>query len=239
MHETQRATSTPSAGTRSAPRTVARWLLLLAAATAWFALLGPSTLGGPMTLVQVTGQSMEPGMHTGDLAVVRTAGTYDVGDVVAFRIPMADGSRGPVVIHRVQARADGTMTLRGDNNDWDDPWPVTDEMVVGRLWLHLPAVGTWVGRVATPINLAALVAAAVAFLVMAGGRNDEQVDRTEQHSLAASVPDRSERPTVVDLREPTVAPVRPPATVPDGASLVGADRELTLQEWVVTVGERP
>lgn len=49
-------------------------------AAVWYAVLGPSTLGGPTTLVQVTGESMEPGMHTGDLAVVRTADNYGDGD---------------------------------------------------------------------------------------------------------------------------------------------------------------
>jgi signal peptidase I len=162
-------------GGRSAPVRVARavprwrrlltWLLLLTVAAGWFAFLRPSTLGGPMTLVLVSGQSMEPGMHTGDLAVVRAAPGYEVGDVVAFRVPQEQGG-GPVVIHRIVDRDGDTLVLQGDNNSWVDPWPLTEADVVGVLVLHSPGAGEAVALVARPTNAAALVAALVAFLVL-------------------------------------------------------------------------
>ena len=37
---------------------------------AWFLLLRPVTLGGPVGYVIVAGVSMEPAFHTGDLAVL-------------------------------------------------------------------------------------------------------------------------------------------------------------------------
>lgn len=208
--------------------------LALAGAAAWFVLLGPSTLGGPTTLVQVTGESMEPGMHTGDLAVVRRADSYDVDDVVAFRVPMEDGSRGPVVIHRVLDRVDGAMTLRGDNNDWNDPWPVTDDDVVGELWLHVPDVGTWVGAVATPVNLAALAAAGMAFMVMTGGKPDGDSDSDIDSEPGHPADDAP----VVDLREPgPVTNVSSAATALQRQARPG--ETLTVQEWLLVVGGRP
>ena len=39
---------------------------------------------------------MEPGFHAGDLAILRTADRYAVGDVVAYRSPILN----TVVMHR-------------------------------------------------------------------------------------------------------------------------------------------
>ena len=43
-------------------------------------LFWPTSLGGGTTYVVTHGQSMEPGFSTGDLAVLRPAGSYEVGD---------------------------------------------------------------------------------------------------------------------------------------------------------------
>ncbi|MFC5382705.1 signal peptidase I [Aquipuribacter nitratireducens] len=156
---------------RASRRRLVAWLLVLVLAAGWFVLLRPVTLGGPLTLVLVSGRSMEPGMHTGDLAVVHARapwkGEPDVGDVVAFRVPQEDG-RGPVVIHRIIERTGDDLVLRGDNNAWVDPWPLTTDDVVGELVLHSPGAGDVVELVARPVNAAALVAALVAFLVLTG-----------------------------------------------------------------------
>ena len=63
---------------------------------------------------------MEPGFHTGDLAVLRSADSYSIGDVVAYRSASLD----TIVMHRiVSGNADGFVT-QGDNNDWlDDDRP--------------------------------------------------------------------------------------------------------------------
>jgi signal peptidase I len=60
-----------------------RILLAVAAlvAAAWFL---PASVGATASYVVTHGISMEPGFHAGDLAVVRKAGNYRVGDVVAY-----------------------------------------------------------------------------------------------------------------------------------------------------------
>lgn len=143
--------------------------LLIAVLAGWFLWLRPASLGGPVTFVRVTGVSMEPGMSTGDLAVMRADDSYDTGEVLAFRVPLEDGSSGPFVIHRVKDRHDGVLTMRGDNNDFDDPWAVRDRDVAGQLWLHVPGVGSAIARIANPVVLAALAAAITVFLVLLRG----------------------------------------------------------------------
>ena len=58
-------------------------LVALVLAAVW--LFWPSALGGGTTYVATHGNSMEPGFHTGDLAILRPADRYAVGDVVAYR----------------------------------------------------------------------------------------------------------------------------------------------------------
>lgn len=125
--------------------------------------LGPAFLGGPMSMVIVSGNSMAPTMNDGDLAVVREGSGYDVGDVVAFRSDAEDG--GGFVIHRIVggSEADG-FVMQGDNNGWLDPWEPTSTDIVGQLQWHLPGGGVWLSRVRgwlmTPLVMASLVGAA-------------------------------------------------------------------------------
>lgn len=95
------------------------------------------TLTGSMAWVVTTGVSMEPGIEAGDVAVVRPAGDYRVGDVIAYRNP----DLGQVVLHRIVDRVDGRLVTQGDNNGWIDSHHPTEDQVLGRLSAHLPMLG--------------------------------------------------------------------------------------------------
>src|SRR5260370_6367352 len=60
------------------------------AACLWFGL--PQSLGGRADWVMVSGTSMLPRFHTGDLVLVEHQSSYHVGDVIAYRVP--NGQRG-------------------------------------------------------------------------------------------------------------------------------------------------
>jgi signal peptidase len=123
------------------------------------ALLWPSSLGGRVDYVMVSGTSMQPGMHTGDLVLVRKGSTYEVGDAIAYRIPDGQVGEGAVVIHRVTG-GDGTegYVTQGDNRDQPDDWHPTDADVLGTRWALVPQAGTAVARLRTPLPLAVLAA---------------------------------------------------------------------------------
>lgn len=183
---TETATLAWSPPQMSAPRRTRQlWritanVVLVIVAVGWFFLLRPVALGGPTTVVRVTGVSMEPGMETGDLAIVHQQDSYEVGDVVAFRVPEAASSQRPHVIHRIVAEHGGVFTLRGDNNPHDDPWDVREHDIAGRLWLHVPGAGALITLVMDPVVLAALSAAVTAFLVCIGP--SEPSSRTKEES---------------------------------------------------------
>lgn len=108
-------------------------------------------------------------MYTGDLAVVRADDSYETGEIVAYRVPTGEGDGGPHVIHRIVGDDGDVLTLRGDNNGYDDPWTVRDRNIVGQLWFELPGAGSVVGKLLDPVVAASLCAALTAFLILMGG----------------------------------------------------------------------
>ena len=111
-------------------------LAALVAAAGWF-VLAPPSVGGSTSYVVTHGTSMLPAFHTGDLALVRTAERYGPGDVIAYRSPTLH----TVVLHRVVARDGDALVTKGDNNGWRDPDHPTRDLILGRLWVHVPKAG--------------------------------------------------------------------------------------------------
>src|ERR1051325_5089533 len=101
-------------------------LLSVLLGAVWVA-FAPIQFGGQAAYVIVNGISMEPGMHRGDLAILRQASDYQVGDVVTYRHPQI----GPV-IHRIIARDGDHLVFKGDNNSWIDGYRPTQEECIGK-----------------------------------------------------------------------------------------------------------
>lgn len=136
-------------------RTWAQLVLTVAIA----AVLWPASLGGQMDYVMVSGTSMEPGMHTGDLVLVRDTNDFEVGDAVAFRIAEGEVGAGSIVIHRIiGGNADDGFTTQGDNRDVSDPWEPTQGEILGERWVLVPGAGNLVAGMRSPAVLG-LVAA--------------------------------------------------------------------------------
>jgi signal peptidase I len=175
----------------AAPRTVRiSAALALVLSVVW--LFWPLALGGSTTYLSTFGSSMEPGFHAGDLAILRTAERYAVGDVVAYR----SESLNTVVMHRVvSADVTGFMT-QGDNNDWlDDDKPSKDE-ILGRLFLRVPRGGIALDAITSP---GAIVFLVCGLLLVAGNARRPPVRRhlraarrrVAHRTSALSMPTRS------------------------------------------------
>lgn len=170
---------------RRLPERVRRILgatVLVAAVVAWALLLRPTALGGPATYVVVSGTSMEPTLHTGDLVVLRAHDSYGVGDLVTYPVPEGAPGAGDLVIHRiVGGSAEGGFTTQGDNRRQADDWHPTAEQVRGREWFTVPGAGTVLTRFTDPPLLAALaggVAVVVVLLRSPSARRDEDAAET-------------------------------------------------------------
>ena len=108
---------------------------VLALLTLWFFTYAPVQLGGPVTYAVVTGHSMEPMLHTGDLVLVRSATDYHSGDVVLTSV------MGGYVIHKVVDNNGTIVHTRGINNDFADTWDIPIANVVGRYQMQFSGFG--------------------------------------------------------------------------------------------------
>jgi signal peptidase I len=138
--------------------TVGGALTIVVLVAAWVA-FAPTQLGGQASYVVVNGNSMEPKYHKGDLVITREATSYAEGDVVAYRHPDIG-----LVIHRIIGRDGQYYVFQGDHNTFVDSFHPGRSRLVGRAWIAIPGVGSWLAPLRQPLPLALLTAAAVAGL---------------------------------------------------------------------------
>jgi signal peptidase len=158
-------------------------LLMTLLAAAWV-VFAPVRFGGQAAYVIVSGTSMEPNFHRGDLAILRQETNYAVGDVVTYRHPTI----GPV-IHRIIALDGERFVFKGDNNSWIDEYRPLQNELIGKLWIYLPSAGTVIEQLRVPRNMAALVAV-MGVMVMTTGT--ESVGRRQRRG--------SQRPALFNVR---------------------------------------
>ncbi len=156
-------------------------------AVLWFFALGPRQLGGPVTYVITSGNSMEPGINSGDLVLARESADYDVGDIVAYDSPDVKKT----ILHRVIDREGDTFVLQGDNNDWIDSHTPTGHEIYGKQWIHVPGVGKIVEWLRSPIGLAAVVG--LVTLALFGGSRAAGQSGGPSRSRSGSAPAGSAR----------------------------------------------
>jgi signal peptidase len=141
-------------------------LVFVATIVVWIVFLRPQFLGGTAGYVTVSGTSMEPHMHTGDVVLLERQKDYRVGDVVAYHIPKGQAGAGRVVIHRVKGgSAKSGYITRGDNRDSDDFWHPKPSDVVGKKLVRFPALGRIARMILSPLGLGLLAALAAIVIV--------------------------------------------------------------------------
>ena len=153
--------------------------LALVAALGWFCL--PQSVGGRADWVMVSGTSMLPHLHTGDLVLVEHQSSYHVGEVVAYRVPKGEVGAGFVVIHRIIGGNGRTgWKLQGDNRTAPDMWYPTDHDVIGSKTLRIPDAWFVIRLLHMPLLLGLFAAFAAFFVIVLGGRDEDDADAAKE-----------------------------------------------------------
>jgi signal peptidase len=152
--------------------------LALLAALLWFCL--PQALGGRAGWVMVSGTSMLPHLHTGDLVLVEHQSSYHVGEVVAYRIRKGEIGAGHVVIHRIVGGNGRTgWTMKGDNRTAPDVWYPTNQDIVGAKQLRIPDAWFVLRFLHMPLLLGLFAAFAIFFMIGFSGGEEPDSHRAE------------------------------------------------------------
>jgi len=134
-------------------------------------LLCPLASGNPSRVIIVSGHSMEPTFHTGDMIIALPSDHYERGQVVPYRVPEGDPGAGGLVIHRiVGGDATNGFVMQGDNNPSPDIWTPKPADMVGRKVVLIPRVGLLMAWLRQPAVLAALIAGLVTMFILLGDR---------------------------------------------------------------------
>jgi signal peptidase len=157
-------------------------LLVLGACVFWALFLRPQTLGGPAAYVLVSGHSMLPRYHTGDLVLVEKQSSYHVGQVIAYRVPKGDPMAGAQVIHRIiGGDAKRGFLVQGDNRTAPDVWRPKQRDIVGAKALRIPNAVLVLQFVRSPILLGLLAASFVFVHLLTGGKREEETEPAGPH----------------------------------------------------------
>ena len=131
----------------------AGWCLLIAAGVlAW-----PRQLGGDTGYTIVSGHSMNPGYHTGDLLITRRQDTYHRGQIVVYEVPRGEPAAGFFVVHRIVGGDPVSgWTTKGDNNPSEDLWHPHAADIQGTVITMIPAGGYLLRQARDPLLYAVL-----------------------------------------------------------------------------------
>jgi hypothetical protein len=125
---------------------------------------------------------MEPLFHTGDLAIVRPAGHYKAGDIVAYWSTLLH----TVALHRIVAVHGDSYTFKGDNNNFIDPTHPTRSQLLGKLWIHLPRGGVWFNWLHSPA-VAAVICALLGLFLVFGFREQQRRRKRRRKGAQGSI----------------------------------------------------
>ncbi|NPA23101.1 MAG: signal peptidase I [Crenarchaeota archaeon] len=104
----------------------------------WLLLYPPIQLGGNTGYFVIATTSMMPTLYPGDLVLTKPVSAYHVGDIIAFVSPQHI-----VVVHRIiEALGNGCYRTKGDANPSPDPWIVCKNMIIGKVVLRIPLLGS-------------------------------------------------------------------------------------------------
>jgi signal peptidase I len=142
----------------------------------WTQYLRPQAFGGRAAYVLVSGKSMLPRYHTGDLVLVERQSSYHVGQLIAYRVPKGDAMAGAQVIHRiVGGNAEHGFVVRGDNRSAPDVWHPKPGDIVGAKALRIPNAVLILQFLRSPLFLALLAACFVFVRVLVPGGDESEV----------------------------------------------------------------
>jgi signal peptidase len=142
----------------------------------------PAQLGGHLSLVVVSGHSMDGTYRSGDLLMAWPHADYNKGEIIVYKIPKGEPASGLRVVHRVIEKKDGHFTSQGDNRTTPDFWRPTVDNVVGEPFLRVRAGGLALKWLLSPIALAFVCGVCVFWFVI--GKDDEAEEEQAEEDEA-------------------------------------------------------
>ena len=115
---------------------------------------------GRVGYVVTHGVSMQPTYHAGELVVIEPAGSYHIGDIVAYH----GGPNGTTeILHRIIGGNANGFVIKGDNNQSTDLTHPRADQIIGKAVAHIPQIG---GLISSPITHALVLLALLGLIII-------------------------------------------------------------------------
>jgi len=140
-------------------------LLLVGVASLFFAPLLP--IKGNIEIKIVKSGSMEPYIKTGSIVVIKPAPIYNVGDIITFG---EDSPASYPTTHRIisisSLQGKTLYQVKGDANEEQDPSPVGENDVIGKVIFTLPNAGYLLDFARQPVGFILLIGFPAALVIL-------------------------------------------------------------------------
>lgn len=111
--------------------------------------------------------SMTPTIGVGDIVAVTKAHDYRIGDVIAFK---SEKNSDTIITHRITdiEHAENALQYKtkGDANEEEDNWIVTQDRVLGKLFITVPSAGKILAFAKSDIGFPVLIIAPAIFVIL-------------------------------------------------------------------------
>ena len=106
------------------------------------------------TIFQVVTGSMEPGIKTNDIVIVKLTKNVNENDIITYQ------SRGNFITHRIVTKNGDKIITKGDANPVEDS-PINRGAVVGKVIFVFANVDAWISVLKTPKVIISLIISVV------------------------------------------------------------------------------
>ena len=140
----------------------------------------PSFLGKSVLVIATP--SMTGAVDAGDVIIIEKQSSYKVGDIITY-LPAAEATS---VTHRIVRIEGEKFYAKGDANNSEDPDPIFESQIVGKMVKRIPKVGIIIEWLRTWQGVAFVIAIGVVVVVLvmvADGYADDEEDEEETEDL--------------------------------------------------------
>lgn len=145
----------------------------------------PSFFGKSVLVIATP--SMTGAVDAGDMIIIEKQSSYKVGDIITY-LPAAEATS---VTHRIVRIEGEKFYAKGDANNSEDPDPIFESQIVGKMVKRIPKVGIIIEWLRTWQGVAFVIAIGVVVVVLVmvadGYTNGEEDDSEDLNGLDVSI----------------------------------------------------
>lgn len=107
--------------------------------------------------------SMNPAINTGCISIVQKDDSYQIGDIIAYRIKDNDPE---IITHRIMGIGGNVYTTKGDANQVYDREIVLPRLVIGKVILIIPYLGSLITFTKSPTGTLILIILPASYIIL-------------------------------------------------------------------------